>query len=225
VTDAGATGHSRWRASPGAVADGPVKETPASADGMAELPGTPEFEDVYERWFDFVWRTARRLGVPEAALDDVVQEVFVVVHRQLGGFEGRASLKTWLFGITRRVVGDHRRAQRRRPAHEPLREGQLRVAERDPAERAESAQAAELVHRLLDGMDDAKREVFVLVELEQMTAPEVAEALGVKLNTVYSRLRLARRDFERALSRERSRMAAGARFDGGVRAGPLRGRS
>ena len=72
------------------------------------------FEEVYAQHFDFVWRTARRLGVGDLHVDDVVQDVFVVVHRKLAGFEGRSSLKTWLYAITRRVVSDHRRAQKRR---------------------------------------------------------------------------------------------------------------
>src|SRR5262245_51753387 len=75
--------------------------------------------EVYETQFDFVWRSARRLGVASLHVDDVVQEVFLVVFRRLAEFEGRSSLKTWLFGITRRVVRDHRRSARRKPA-EPL---------------------------------------------------------------------------------------------------------
>jgi len=73
------------------------------------------FDAVYREHFAFVWRAAKRLGVGDGALDDVVQEVFVVVHRRLDGFEGRSSLKTWLFGIALRIVRDHRRAVRRRP--------------------------------------------------------------------------------------------------------------
>src|SRR6185436_19202677 len=85
------------------------------------LPAIPEapraetrvhlvFEEVYEQNVTFVWRSARRLGVADAAIDDVVQEIFVVVHRRLREFEGRSSLKTWLFAIVLRVVRDHRRS-------------------------------------------------------------------------------------------------------------------
>src|SRR5688500_20226670 len=74
----------------------------------------PPFEAVYEQLFDFVWRSARRLGVADAAVDDVVQETFLVVHRRLPGFEGRSTVKTWVFAIVLRVVSDWRRTQRRK---------------------------------------------------------------------------------------------------------------
>ena len=166
----------------------------------------PDFEGVYERYFDFVWRTARRLGCPEAALDDAAQDVFVVVHRKLPEFEGRSSLKTWLYAITRRVVSDHRRKhQRRRPAETPFRDERAPCAEASPQELAARQQAAMLLHAFLDSLPDEQREVFVLAELEQMTAPEIAEATGAKLNTVYSRLRLARRALERVVARQAAR--------------------
>jgi RNA polymerase sigma-70 factor (ECF subfamily) len=134
-------------------------------------------------------------------LEDVVQEVFIVAHRRLAEFEGRASLKTWLFGITRRVVRDHFRSARRKPL-ELL--GQLEPADVDAAD-AETQVAAQqgtrLLHALLAQLDQDKREVFVLAELEQMSAPEIALALEQNLNTVYARLRAARQAFEQALGR------------------------
>lgn len=163
----------------------------------------PPFAEVYEEHFDFVWRTARRLGCPDEALDDVAQDVFVVVHRKLSEFEGRSSLKTWLYAITRRVVADHRRKQqRRRPANTPFRDERAVCADASPQELAARQQAAMLLHSFLGSLPDEQREVFVLAELEQMTAPEIAEATGAKLNTVYSRLRLARRAFERVVARQ-----------------------
>jgi RNA polymerase sigma-70 factor (ECF subfamily) len=74
-----------------------------------------------------------------------------------------------------------------------------------PHEALAKAEAARLVQRLLEELDDEKREVFVLAELEQLTAVEIAEALGVNASTVSSRLRAARRDFERAAERYRRR--------------------
>ena len=165
------------------------------------------FEEVYAQHFDFVWRTARRLGVGDLHVDDVVQDVFVVVHRKLAGFEGRSSLKTWLYAITRRVVSDHRRAQKRRRPHTPISDS-LACCGASPQERAARLEAAQLLHAFLDTLPDEQREVFVLAELEQMTAPETVEATGAKLNTVYSRLRLARAAFERFVARHRARRAA-----------------
>lgn len=164
-------------------------------------------EDIYEEHFDFVWRSARRMGVREAAVDDVVQEVFLVAHRRLADFEGRSSIKTWLFAILMRVVSDYRRTLRRKGGLAPLPDDGVVCDDRGacPAGQTEHREAVRLLHRLLDALDDEKRAVFVLAELEQMTAPEMSEALGVNLNTVYSRLRAARRDFEKALERHRAR--------------------
>ena len=172
---------------------------------QAESGTEPSFEAVYEAHFDFVWRSLRRLGIDTAHIDDAVQDVFVVVHRRLGEFEGRSTMKTWLFGIALRVASLHRRTAARRPT-EPLVDDPPDEAGHSTADAlSEAAEAARLVHRLLDCLDGDRRAVFVLAELEQMTAPEIAAALGVNLNTVYSRLRLARRDFDAALARYRAR--------------------
>ncbi len=169
---------------------------------QADVQG-PSFAEVYEAHFDFVWRTARRLGCSEEALDDVAQDVFIVVHRKLSAFEGRSSVKTWLYAITRRVVADHRRKQhRRRPTNTPFHDERAVSPDAGPQELAARQQAATLLYSFLESLPDEQREVFVLAELEQMTAPEIVEATGVKLNTVYSRLRLARRAFERVVARQ-----------------------
>ena len=162
------------------------------------------FVALYDLHFDFVWRSLRRLGVRQASLDDAAQDVFVVVHRRLGDFEGRSSVKTWLFGIAIRVARDHRRTELRKGGHDPLRPG---LADRSPgpAEQAEANEARRTLDALLGQLDDDKRAVFILAELEQMTAVEVAEAVSANLNTVYSRLRAARREFELLLRRHQER--------------------
>ena len=165
----------------------------------------PRFDDVYRTELGFVWRSAKRLGLRDASLDDAVQEVFVVVHRQLAEFEGRSTLRTWLFGITLRVVRDHRRSARRREAGPRVDPDTLRAHGGGPVESAEQAEAVRLLHALLDQMDDERREVFVLAELEQMAMPAIAEALAINVNTAYARLRIARQEFEQALSRHRAR--------------------
>ncbi|HEY3235968.1 MAG TPA: RNA polymerase sigma factor [Polyangiaceae bacterium] len=170
----------------------PVPERQADLD-------TPDFDSVYAEHFAFVWRTARRLGVSPSSMDDVVQDVFVVVHRRLGDFQGRSALKTWLFGVTLRVVASHRRSGRRR-ATETL-SHEVPDPNANPMDTSSRAEAARLVHLLLDELDDKRRSVFILAELEQMSAPEIAAAVGSNINTVYSRLRTARRQFESALAR------------------------
>jgi RNA polymerase sigma-70 factor, ECF subfamily len=178
---------------------------PAPGTANEATPCQLDVVEVYERHFDFVWRTARRLGVESAQVDDVVQEVFMVVHRRAGEFEGRATLKTWLFGITRRVVANHFRTARRKPA-EPYGQAEPHDPRAGDAESAlATAEGNRVLHALLDELDAEKREVFVLAELEEMTGPELAQTLGLNLNTAYARLRAARAAFEQALVRHRAR--------------------
>lgn len=175
-------------------------ETMTSTD-QAGGASVPDFGTLYEEHFDYVWRTVRRLGVIEASVDDVVQDVFVVVHRRLPTFEGRSKLKTWLYGVMRRVVSDYHRSRSRRHPNAPIEEPIEDVQALGPEGEAQRSEAHILLHRLLDRLDQPKREVFVLAELEQMTAPEIAEGLGVPLNTVYSRLRAARASFNEGVAR------------------------
>jgi RNA polymerase sigma-70 factor, ECF subfamily len=172
---------------------------------VMEVERPADFETVYEEHFAFVWRTVRRLGVPERSVDDAVQDVFVVVHRRLRSFEGRSSVRTWLYGIARRVAHDHRRRVGRKERGEALPDGLADPAAPSPDREVARLEAARLLYSILEGLDDEKREVFVLAELEQMTVPEIAEATGVNLNTVYSRLRAARQAFEAGVARVRAR--------------------
>jgi RNA polymerase sigma-70 factor (ECF subfamily) len=187
----------------------PVSEQPPPDPVGERLPG-PSFNALYAQHFEFVWRVVRRLGVRDGAIDDVVQDIFVIVHRRLPSFEGRSLLKTWLFGITRRVVKDHLRRRPEQVVHEPLAEELVGGTEDGPFDVASRSEASRLLHRLLDELDETRREVFVLAELEQMTAPEIAEALGLNLNTVYSRIRAARQAFERAVARHQARKQGGS---------------
>ena len=165
-------------------------------------------EDIYETHFDFVWRTARRLGTPEAQLDDVVQEVFLVVQRRLPSFEGRSELKTWLFGITRRVVyaTGRRRGKRREVVLGEA--GEIADANATSAETQLAAnEDTRLLYALLDELDEDKRAVFVLSELEEMSGPAIAEALDLPLSNVYARVRAARSACDASLKRYRAREA------------------
>jgi RNA polymerase sigma-70 factor, ECF subfamily len=187
-----------------------VSTEPALSGAAVQRARTETFADLYEEHFSFVWRSARRLGAPEATVDDVVQEIFVVVFRRLNQFEHRSSLKTWLFGIVLNVVRAHRRSLRAKHPHVLSSD---RVADLEalpdsgagPQEAAMRAQATRLLDRLLEELDDDKRAVLILAELEQMSAPEIAAALELPLNTVYSRLRLAREQFAAAAARSRAR--------------------
>lgn len=194
--------------SPRAAAGSAEVAAPPVAPSVSEIPS---FTRVYEDYFDFVWCSARRLGVPDATLDDAVQEVFVIVYRRLSEFEGRSSIKTWLFGIVRNVSREARRSVRRKSPHD-ARPGALAdpdlltaAADEQPDRMAEKSDENRVLYELLGKLDDEKREVFVLAELEQFTVPQIAEAVGCNVNTAYSRLRLAREAFSEAAARYRAR--------------------
>lgn len=170
--------------------------------------GRPTLREVFDEHAGYLFRTFRHLGVPESDIEDLCQEVFVVVHRKLGEFEGRSSLKTWLYGICLRVASDHRRrahVREERPYSEPA---QHIAAGRGlgPDARAEARSA---LQRLLSELDEDKRVVLVLYELEGLTMKEVAEVVGCPLQTAYSRLHAARERVLSALATEREQGKAG----------------
>jgi RNA polymerase sigma-70 factor (ECF subfamily) len=181
----------------------------ALARSPADAPaGKPTFDQVYEEHFDFVWRNLRRLGVAPAGLWDAAQEVFVVVHRRLADYEARGALRSWLYSIVVRVSRQLRRTARRKPAFGSEDSAELAdAAEAWPDQRAERSEALERLMALLETLDEAKREAFVLAELEGLTAPEIASILNVNLNTVYSRIRVARQELEAAIRAEPASMA------------------
>ncbi|AKF05679.1 RNA polymerase sigma factor [Sandaracinus amylolyticus] len=165
----------------------------------------PSFDEVYDAHVDFLWRSARALGVPATAIDDVLQDVFVVVHRRLPEFEGRAAIRTWLARILVRVIQEHRRRFRRKHDHAALPDDVVDVTSAGPHEEVARAEAVRLLGEILAAMGEDQRTVFVLAEIEQMPVPEIASALEVNVNTVYSRLRLARREYDRHLARLRAK--------------------
>jgi RNA polymerase sigma-70 factor, ECF subfamily len=182
----------------------PRRNATAAADLRAE--GCLDFDSIYEQNLKYIWRAARRLGVDPADSDDVVQEVFVVAHRRLPEFEGRAEVRTWLYKILVRVVRHYFRSQQRKPGHRPAATLDELDALRDhrgggPAEAVERAEAVRVLDALLARLDAEKREVFVLAEIEQLSSVAIAEILGENVNTIYSRLRAARQEFERAVAR------------------------
>jgi RNA polymerase sigma-70 factor (ECF subfamily) len=139
-------------------------------------------------------------------LDDVCQEVFVVVHRRLDSFKGRSTLRTWLFGVLANVVRSHRRTlQRKSPAHRgngPLLDpDDLKDNDASPYEQTRYSEAARVAQSFLDQIDEDKRVVFILAELEGMRVSEVAECLEINVNTTHARLRSARKQFSQLVRR------------------------
>jgi RNA polymerase sigma-70 factor, ECF subfamily len=186
-----------------------------------DVPESITLEHAYELHADFVWRTLARLGVAEADSMDAVHEVFLLVHRHLARFEGRSSLRTWLFALCRTVARDARRRARRDRllfAEEDEDAIDLRA---DVARAQENRERVELLEQLLATMESSQRNVFILFELETMTGEEIADVLSIPLGTVYSRLTLARRSFRQALERHQAK----ERFDDTRRHAPAGARA
>jgi RNA polymerase sigma-70 factor (ECF subfamily) len=165
---------------------------------------------LFDTHLPFVWRNLRRLGVPESLVEDAAQDVFLVVHRRWHTWQvERSTVETWLFGIVLRVARNHRRAQQRRLAR-LLSASDRRIlleapSQADgPAEILAQREAVAIFERALATIDEGKRAVFLMIDVEQMTVPEAAAALGINLNTAYWRLREARIAFRRALVKARA---------------------
>lgn len=169
----------------------PTAQRPVPGDTLAEL---------YRAHYAFVRRSAYRLGVARAQLDDAVQDVFVVLHRRREQLDLSGAGRALLFGITRRVAKAYRtRAARPRLHVVPA------AGETDDGG-VQQWEAAEVVHRFLAELPEDKRDIFILAELEGMAASEISEALGgINVNTVYTRLRDARLRFKRVIARHRAR--------------------
>ena len=158
------------------------------------------FRAIYDEHVGFVFRTLNRFGVPERMLPDAVQEVFTVAFRSQERFEGRSSMRTWLFGIARRISSDIRRSApaRREVLEEPSHD--IPDSSRDVAVWAERTEALARAEALLRSLPEEQQLVFALFEVEEWTGAEIAEATEVSVATVHSRLRLAREGIKRQLA-------------------------
>ncbi|HWB82325.1 MAG TPA: sigma-70 family RNA polymerase sigma factor [Nannocystaceae bacterium] len=157
-------------------------------------PAWREFEAFYRDQFGVAWRALARLGVPLRDCEDAAQEVFVTAHRRWSTVREPQRRRAWLLGIARRIAWRHRRGDDRR-----ARRLEMVAAVALPAmpleQELQRREAWRAVVEFLDGLDDDKREAFVLGELEELPRPELAAALGVQPSTAYSRLQAARRLF------------------------------
>jgi RNA polymerase sigma-70 factor (ECF subfamily) len=168
-----------------------LDEAPARVDA-AETTRT--FGDFYAEHLQFVWRNVRHLIGFDSAVDDVVQEVFLVAMRRLPEFEGRAPVRSWLYGILRRVTAAHRRGALKHKGRDSVDLDALATRDSGPQRTVEKAEALRVLYEILDKLDDEKREVYVLTSIERMSASEVAAAIGINVRTVEARLRDARRE-------------------------------
>jgi RNA polymerase sigma-70 factor, ECF subfamily len=169
--------------------------------------GELDLAEIYADYFKGVWRNLRRLGVPNALLDDAVQDVFLVVYRRRHEFAHLSSLKTWIFGIVLHVAKDYRRAAKRHAAR-TTRYAEAVVEDPDdhcPAQAAQRREASAFLHSILERIKYEHRAVFVLVELEELSVPEAAVACSASVATCQRRLRRARTAFNAAVARLNAR--------------------
>jgi RNA polymerase sigma-70 factor, ECF subfamily len=161
------------------------------------------FNAIFESEFDYVWKSLYRLGVQARDLEDVTHDVFVDVYRRFSAYDSSRHIRPWLFAFAFRAASDYRRRGRNRfevigaterPDDAPLADEQLA-----------SKQALAHVAAALETIDLDRRAVFIAHDLEDCPVPEIAAALGIPVNTAYSRLRLAREQFAKAIIRQRAR--------------------
>jgi RNA polymerase sigma-70 factor (ECF subfamily) len=145
------------------------------------------------------------LGVPEVALDDAVQDVFLVLHRRWSDFQRQSSLRTWIYGISMRVASDHTKRARRERARYSPEIPELESPAESPDSVYQQREAAMILRLALAALEDKEREILVFIDLEERSVVEAAEALGINLNTAYSRLRRARQSFEKAVRSAQSK--------------------
>jgi RNA polymerase sigma-70 factor (ECF subfamily) len=171
--------------------------------GLPDSVATPiDAGELFRRYAPFVAKFMFQLGVRPQDLHDMVQEVFLVAHRRGGFVPDRATPTTWLAAISFRVVSSSRRAKRH--VGEELRDDVFYESAKSavgPERAAETAESLGIVQKALDTLDVDKRTVFILYELEGESCEAIAEALGIRVGTVYSRLYAARREFVEAHGR------------------------
>ncbi len=176
----------------------------ALGENSAQLTSL-DFDRIYMDTSDFVERAARRLGVADNDVEDVKQDVFVHVHRQLPAFEGRSALKTWVFGFVVSAVRNYRRKKQRRTDRDALFQLSWQATHcapvYDPYELAARAQAESILKRVAREIGEDKAALLVLSEFEGRSMHEISTLLGVNVNTLYSRRRTGRLEFEEALAR------------------------
>jgi RNA polymerase sigma-70 factor (ECF subfamily) len=161
------------------------------------------FQALFDAGFHYIWNTVRRMGVAPCDLEDVTHDVFIDVYRKIDHYDPARPLRPWLFAFAFRAASEYRRRVRRRAEV---------MSDLEPADRSPLADQVliegenrALVARALDAIDLDRRAVFVMHDLDDMAVPEIARALEIPLNTAYSRLRVAREEFVRALKRTRKR--------------------
>jgi RNA polymerase sigma-70 factor (ECF subfamily) len=174
-------------------------EPALSGPAGARSEGSRLLAELFHQHAAFVWRVLRRLGLSAADAEDGTQEVFLVVKARLQDYEERGTARAWLFAICQNVARAHRNRNKRT---RPTAEVEARDETRNPEQALQQAQAAALIDEFLSSLSEPQATVFYLAEVEGVSGPELAAALGASVNTVYARLRLARKRFEAFVERQ-----------------------
>ena len=165
----------------------------------SETSARDRFEAVFEAEFSYVWTSLRRLGVYERDAEDVAHELFMEVFRRFASYDEARPIRPWLFAFAFRFASDYRRLSRHRV--EVLAEHEAE----EPFPRADDVLIAKDAQRMilaaLEKIDVDRRAVFILHELDECPMSEIAKTLSLPVNTAYSRLRLARAEFQQAIGR------------------------
>lgn len=172
---------------------------PETASAVTQLT----FRELFDSQFAYVWNALKRLGIQERDLEDVAQQVFLQVHAQLSSYDPSRPLRPWLFAFAFHAASNYRDLARHKvelsivppELHDPLPRADEQLITR---------QELELAERALKRVAIERRAVLLLHEVEGHTMPEIAESLNIPLNTAYSRLRLARQEYEQAVRRLRA---------------------
>lgn len=171
------------------------------APSVDDAPEVPDLSSIFEKHVDHVGNSLRRLGVREGDVPDLVQEVFVVLHAILPDYDPTRPMWPWIFGVVYRVAAAHRR----KASREILDDGKIANRQIDSSANLDEAmrrgEDQRLVLEALSHVELHRRAVFVMADIDGVPVPEIAEALGIRLNTAYSRLRLAREEFREAAAR------------------------
>jgi RNA polymerase sigma-70 factor (ECF subfamily) len=185
------------------VGENPASAAPAEARAPQAAAQDLSFDALYDRWFDDVSRWVRALGAREADRDDLVQDIFMVVHRRLADFDGQ-NVAGWLYRIAGRKVRDHRRLLWVKhlfgSKSTPLLENTL-TTRRSALDELETKQKRELLERLLDKLNADQRAAFVLFEIEGNSGEEIARLQDVPINTVWARIHKARKKLQEQAER------------------------
>ena len=167
---------------------------------LESTPNDRDFRAIFESEVDYVWSTLRRLGVAERDLEDVVHETFLRIHAKLDECDLNQPIRPWIFLFALRMASDYRKLARHRVEVMGV-EKEVADDARLPDDEMVRRESIALVARALDALDEDRRAVFVLHEIEERPIPEVARMLAIEVNTAYSRLRVAREEFGAAVAR------------------------